>query len=141
MTKLFSILALSFLFTLVACGPEKLILPHNPLEAQKSFDQSTILQPQYEGDEIITRADVQKRCRYRGIVEYIEENEACRFLIYLEDGTVLNPVNYNRLPIKIQNGMRVILDYQEARVYEPDCTMGEFARITCINELKPIKGE
>lgn len=146
MTKLFSILALSFLFTLVACGPEDIPLPNNPLAAQKSLNQNTILQPQYEGDELPMRTTTQKsfeqkRCQYRGIVEYIEGNEGCRFLIYLDDETVINPINFKDLPVKISNGMRVILNYEEARVYEPSCTMGQHARITCISELRLKKGE
>ncbi|MFK7921053.1 MAG: hypothetical protein AB8H47_03810 [Bacteroidia bacterium] len=147
MTKLFSILALSFLFTLVACGPQDIPLPNNPMGAQKSTNQSTLLQPHYEGDELPMRASSsqkafeQARCQFRGTVEYVEDNEACRFLIYLEDGTVLNPINFKEIPVKIRNGMRVVLNYQEARVYESSCTLGQHARITCISELTLKKGE
>ena len=139
MTKSISFFALSLMLMLVACGPEDIPLPHNPMAATKAVDQNTLLHQQYDGNEVPMRLDGTARCRNRGIVEYVSDGGECRFLIVDENGRIINPVNYNRIPIKIKNGMEVMFDFETTRGNATDCTLGEPARITCISEIVPRK--
>ncbi|MEM6345357.1 MAG: hypothetical protein AAF927_15805 [Bacteroidota bacterium] len=139
MTKSISFLALSMVLLLVACGPEEIPIPYNPMAAQASPNQNTLLHPQYEGNEIVARLNGSMRCRNKGTVEYVSDGEGCRYLIADDNGRIFNPVNYNRIAVKMRQGMEIMFDYETIRGNATECTLGEAVKITCISEIRARK--
>lgn len=142
MTKYFASFALACLILLTACGPEEIPIPQNPMGATMADDQISLLHPPvYEGDEVAPRTQafhLQSRCLYDGVVEYINDDGTCRFIIHLEEGPSIIPVNYNLLPVKIRNEMRVKVSYELTRIVNNDCELGLPANITCITDVRGV---
>ncbi|MEL6649174.1 MAG: hypothetical protein AAFQ87_00070 [Bacteroidota bacterium] len=143
MTKYFASFALVCMVFLTACGPEDIPMPQNPMRATISENQQSLLHPQvYEGDEVAPRihkpGEIQTRCEYEGVVEFINDDGTCRFVIHLEEGPDIIPINYNKLPVKIRNEMAVKISFETVRVSDNACELGVPANITCITALRGV---
>jgi hypothetical protein len=73
-------------------------------------------------------------CQYRGIVTEMRGQDDCEFLISLENGDRIVPVEIERAFFNLRDAQMVILDYRPAGI-RIGCQLGTPAIITCIQEI------
>lgn len=58
--------------------------------------------------------------------------DGCSWVIELEDGSVLEPMNLKEFDIKKRNGKKIYVSYKAEPKYVSICMTGPIVRITCI---------
>ena len=81
-----------------------------------------------------TQRAVRAVCEYRGVVTDMRGQYDCEFIISLENGDRIVPVEIDRDFFNLYDGQLVILSYRPANI-RIGCQRGTPATVTCIQEM------
>jgi len=70
-------------------------------------------------------------CAVEGILRDMTGLDGCGFLIELDNGTKLNPVEYTVKSFNFEDGQRIRFAYEEVDMMNV-CMAGQTVRITCL---------
>lgn len=60
--------------------------------------------------------------------------DGCTWLIELEDGSILEPLNLKEFDIEKKNNKKIWITYEDTEGYVSICMMGPIVRVNCISE-------
>lgn len=72
-------------------------------------------------------------CKYEGVVKDMSGLDGCKWVIELNDGTRLQPVELADSSFKLSNEQRVKVSYTELKDRMSVCMNGKLVRIDCIS--------
>ncbi|HRW21972.1 MAG TPA: hypothetical protein P5509_08365 [Bacteroidales bacterium] len=62
--------------------------------------------------------------------------DACSWIIVLENGQKLEPLNLKEFDIELKDGQKIFVTYKVEPEYQSICMMGPIVRILCIEKRK-----
>lgn len=78
-----------------------------------------------------------ERCRSRGIVRVTKGQLPCDYLIILEDGSLVTPINQQDLPKDFRQRERIQFTYEVIASGDRACNNADYVVVSCITRISP----